>query len=72
MLRSAVERELSIIGEAVNRIGKSDPTVVIEHSRRIIDTRNWVIHSYAKLMKSLFGISSSAICQILKKRWNCY
>jgi uncharacterized protein with HEPN domain len=45
MLRSAVERELSIIGEAVNRIGKSDPTIVIEYSRRIIDTRNWVIHS---------------------------
>ena len=49
MLRSAVERELGIIGEAVNRIGKSDPTMVISNSRRIIDARNFVIHSYDKV-----------------------
>ncbi len=49
MLRSAVERELGIIGEAVNRIVKSDPSIIISDFRRIIDARNFVIHSYDKV-----------------------
>ena len=49
MLRSAVERELGIIGEAVNRIEKSDPSIKIDSSRRIIDARNFVIHNYDKV-----------------------
>lgn len=49
MLRSAVERELGIIGEAVNRLKKSDPSIIISNSRRIVDARNFVIHSYDKV-----------------------
>jgi uncharacterized protein with HEPN domain len=40
-----VERELEIIGEAVNRILKIDPEVDISNSRRIVNLRNWVIHA---------------------------
>ncbi len=46
MLRRAVEREIEIIGEAVNRILKYEPEFPIENSRKIIATRNWVIHAY--------------------------
>lgn len=46
LLRRAVERELEIIGEAVNRILKVDPEINISNSRRIVNLRNWVIHSY--------------------------
>lgn len=46
MMRRAVERELEIIGEATNKILKIVPDINIENARRIIDTRNWVIHSY--------------------------
>lgn len=46
MLRRAIERELEIIGEAINRALKQDPALSVEHARRIVDTRNYVIHSY--------------------------
>jgi len=46
LLRRAVEREIEIIGEAVNRILKVDPQVTISNGRRIVNLRNWVIHSY--------------------------
>jgi uncharacterized protein with HEPN domain len=45
MLRRAVERELEIIGEAMNRIGQLDPTIEISGKRQIISMRNRVIHS---------------------------
>jgi uncharacterized protein with HEPN domain len=46
LLRRAVERELEIIGEAVNRILKVDAEIDISNSRRIVNLRNWVIHAY--------------------------
>lgn len=46
LLRRAVERELEIIGEAVNRILKVDTEIDISNSRRIVNLRNWVIHAY--------------------------
>lgn len=46
MLRRAVERELEIIGEATNRLLKVDPDFPISEARRIVNLRNWVIHSY--------------------------
>ena len=46
LLRRAVERELEIIGEAVNRILKVDAEIDISNSRRIVNLRNWVIHVY--------------------------
>jgi uncharacterized protein with HEPN domain len=49
LLRRGIERELEIIGEAMNRILKSDPTIKIENARQIVDTRNLVIHSYDKV-----------------------
>ncbi len=46
MLRKAVEREFEIIGEAMNRINKIDPDVVVSNKREIINMRNKVIHGY--------------------------
>ncbi len=44
--RRAVERELEIIGEAVNKLLKLDPKVEVSYARMIIDLRNKVIHAY--------------------------
>jgi uncharacterized protein with HEPN domain len=48
MLKRAIERDLEIVGEAVNRIIKRDPGFVekISNSKAIIGLRNQVIHAY--------------------------
>ena len=45
-LRRAVERNITIIGEAMNRLLKLAPDIEITSARRIVDTRNYVIHGY--------------------------
>ena len=49
MLRRAVEREFEIIGEAMSRIEKLDPTIEISAKRQILSMRNRVIHGYDKI-----------------------
>ena len=44
--RRAVERNVEIIGEAVNRIVQKDSNVLLTNARKIIDTRNRIIHGY--------------------------
>ncbi len=44
--RRAVERNLEIIGEAVNRIVQKNNNISLSDSRKIIDTRNRIIHAY--------------------------
>jgi uncharacterized protein with HEPN domain len=46
LVKRGVERELEIIGEAVNRILKINPSIQISNARKIVNLRNWVIHSY--------------------------
>lgn len=42
----AVERKTEIMGEAINRIRKKDPTFEIPNAKEIINTRNRIIHGY--------------------------
>jgi len=44
--KRAVERDIEIIGEAVNRILKKDSNFTIENAKRIIGTRNRIAHAY--------------------------
>lgn len=46
ILRRAIERDLEIIGEAVNRILKQDPEFPIENAHKIVGLRNQIIHAY--------------------------
>lgn len=45
-LRRAIERNITIIGEAMNRLLKLAPEIEITSARKIVDTRNYVIHGY--------------------------
>lgn len=42
----AVERKTEIMGEAINRIRKKDPSFEIPNGKEIINTRNRIIHGY--------------------------
>ncbi|MEY2868050.1 MAG: hypothetical protein RIR01_464, partial [Bacteroidota bacterium] len=44
--KRAVERNIEIIGEAMNRILKEDKSIEISNSRKIVDVRNRIIHGY--------------------------
>lgn len=46
MQRRAVERELEIIGEAMNNFLKLNPSVQLSYSRTVVDLRNKIIHAY--------------------------
>jgi uncharacterized protein with HEPN domain len=47
VLRRAVERELEIIGEAMNKLLVECPDLDIPDSRKIIAMRHRIIHGYA-------------------------
>ncbi len=44
--KKAIERNIEIIGEAINRILIVKPDIAITASRKIVDTRNRIIHGY--------------------------
>ena len=44
--KRAVERNIEIIGEAMNRILKVETEIKISYSRKIVDVRNRIIHGY--------------------------
>ena len=44
--KRAVERNIEIIGEAMNRILKVQSGIEISNSRKIVDVRNRIIHGY--------------------------
>jgi uncharacterized protein with HEPN domain len=44
--RRAVERNIEIIGEAMGRILNKDVSIELSNTRKIVDTRNRIIHGY--------------------------
>ena len=44
--RRAVERNIEIIGEAISRILNKETSIELSNSRKIVDTRNRIIHGY--------------------------
>lgn len=57
ILKRAVERELEIIGEAINRILKSDPSFPLKNAKKIIGLRNLIIHGYDSVSdENIWGI----------------
>lgn len=63
----AVERKTEIMGEAINRIRKIDPTFNIPNAREIINTRNRIIHGYDSVeTEFLWGLVIRHIPQLKK------
>lgn len=57
LFRRGVERNIEIMGEAMNQVLKINPTIPITAARKVVDTRNFVIHAYDSLRPDiLWGI----------------
>lgn len=59
LLRSAVERQLEIIGEALKQASRVDPVLAEEITgfREIINLRNVIVHGYATIEnETIWGV----------------
>lgn len=66
--KKAIERNLEIIGEATNRILLKNPEIKITNARRIVDTRNRIIHGYDKVSDEvIWAIISKDLKQLEKE-----
>ncbi len=72
MLQDAVERNIEIIGEAMNNLLKMEPQINISNSRRIVDARNKIIQGYDEIENvQIWGIIINSL-PILKKEVKQY
>ncbi|PVX47613.1 uncharacterized protein with HEPN domain [Flavobacterium sp. 103] len=51
--QSAVERQLVIIGEALNKLRQVESEIVIENDKQIIGFRNRLVHAYDSIDNSI-------------------
>jgi uncharacterized protein with HEPN domain len=58
--QSAVERQLAIIGEVINKLKQENSSYTLTNAKQMIDFRNRLIHSYD-------NIDSSIVWAILKR-----
>ncbi len=65
--RKAVERNIEIIGEAMDRILKADPGFQITDSRKIVDTRNRIIHGYDSVSDDVIWLIVNRYLPILEQ-----
>lgn len=65
--KRAVERNIEIIGEAMNRVLNAVPNVLITDSRKIVDTRNRIIHGYDNVSDDVIWLIAVKYLPILEK-----
>ena len=69
MTRSAVERQLILIGEAVGSLLRLDPSLSgrISHARRIVDFRNQLAHDYAAVNDAVVWAIATSEVAVLRE-----
>ncbi len=70
--KRAVERNLEIIGEAVNRISKKDENLEITDKRKIISVKNKIIHGYDQVSDELIWSIITQYLPVLEKEVRQY
>ena len=70
MLRSAVERQLEIIGEALNQLASVQPEAAerIPELRQAIGLRNILVHGYATVDDAIVWHTARADVPLLRRR----
>lgn len=51
--KSAVERQLAIIGEAIGKVRKEDGDILLSSADKIVAFRNRIVHSYDSIDDSI-------------------
>ena len=64
--KSAVERQLAIVGEAVNKFRNIEEDYELTHTRQIVDFRNRIIHAYDNLDDSIIWAIIKTHLPVLK------
>lgn len=67
VLRRAIERNIQIIGESVSLILQEDESITITNSRKFIDAKKHIIHSYNSLLPDILWSIVINHLSILKK-----
>lgn len=68
LLRSAVERQLTIVGEALNQLRQIDPETAgaIPELSRVVGFRNVLIHGYASVdNRIVWGVIEANLASLL-------
>ena len=64
--RKAIERNIEIIGEAMDRLLRVYPDIGITDSRKIVDTRNCIIHGYDNVSDDVIWLIVNKYLPILE------
>ncbi|MFA5046231.1 MAG: HepT-like ribonuclease domain-containing protein [Paludibacter sp.] len=64
--RKAIERNIEIIGEAMERLLRADPSIEITDSRKIVDTRNRIIHGYDSVSEDVIWLIVNRYLPVLE------
>ena len=69
LTRSAVERQLLIIGEAIGSLLRLDPALSdrVSHARRIVDFRNQLAHHYAAIDDAVVWDTATTEVPVLRR-----
>lgn len=70
--KRAVERNLEIIGEALNKISKKDENLEITDKRKIISVKNKIIHGYDQVSDELIWSIITQYLPVLEKEVRQY
>jgi uncharacterized protein with HEPN domain len=68
--RRAIERNIEIIGEAAKRIISKQPDIQITDIKKIIDTRNRIIHGYDSVSEDIIWSIIVRSLPVLEKEIN--
>ncbi|HLV23373.1 MAG TPA: HepT-like ribonuclease domain-containing protein [Moheibacter sp.] len=64
--KNAVERQLAIIGEALNKVLKEEPEIKISDSKDIINFRNRLVHAYDSIDDTIIWAIKTKHLPVLK------
>ena len=67
VFRKFIERNIEIMGEAMNRVLKLVPDINVTSARKVVDTRNFVIHGYDSLKPEILWAIVINHLPVLKK-----